>query len=1380
MINDQKEEENPSDIIIVKKNKSLKKSEDDSFSDSERRKTYNRKNYKHNTKLFEEDKSQKNSETLKSELHSLKIQKKILNKIKNDLQSNTITKYKKDLNQEEKIVLKSSRNISKKGSIQSFKEDNIEQNIESDINCRQRLTRFLELHDRIFYMKFVIYVLSFLSFCYYVVCTYIGSLFKSLNYIDFFICAIYILEHLINIILAHHFFLYIISIESLIAFLLEIPPLFSFLCKDFHIDILYRFINITRVLRLLKATYVIDLFWAGEKNVNSQIIYIISILVSIVLVWGGIIQILDLAEVERNLKITFDRLPRRNLLLRRHFHHYIYFSIVSLTTVGYGEIMPISILGQWMIIMLVIVILVVVPDKTTELINISNAQTIYERKKYISSPDVPFVVILGDIELDPLKSFCKEYFHKDHGDGYRHLIILVNKAPSKSTEYFLNQKDNSKFIIYLQGDPMNNNDLLRADILNAKSCVIFTNKNSMDPSSGDHQSLLLAIFIKKFYYHMILEKYFDKNKIDEILMTKTNIKKKISSIFKSNNKNNNFFRICLQLNRPESTNYYYSTLHYNYRKNMIPDKLLVIESLKMNLLSKSCLTPGIISLISNLVISSIDQRNITKNEPEWLKEYIEGQQYEIYKFNGVEGDILFYSFQSLTQEIYNKFHSILIALEISYHGGSLVKLNPQSKENLIDVIYPSLISKTKNSSKIEGDNNIEDQEKDSLLDDYNHGSEIELDETNFRKYKNTLNFKNIKINLYCISSDKNIIDNIKKLDDGKNKNTFKISLTKSSNKDKNSISSNKKKFSSKRINYTNLNNSDSDSDFDDENDGEDLVKFLVDPGTNQRFDEDDLSRNYYTLDGNEKNYLYTNEIMRQGIKDRNDIRNHIIICGMHYELIHFILPLRSKYLPEKLLKWIVILAPSLPQEIHDALSKFPKVIFIQGDPLFPENLFRVNITTADIAVILSSCNINGNNGIDEFNEIIGKENEELNGEKDDDFVSNKNKKIDEEIIDSKTLFIYKSIKKLNSSIQIITELLRTNDIEFLLTRRDLKKLYKNSLIKMPNVESNKSNQSQIADEDENGLENLHYEYTPIYAAGEVYLPSLVDKITGQMIYNSNLLTILNLLLIGERPPEKRSDKKLAQMFDIQGSYLFLIPCEPRNESFSDMFKRLLNKYNMICIALYRKNVQENCYYVYTNPKKTTLIRETDMVFVLSNTENIIAIYDKNLVGISSQQNYFKGFFNEEKGEKDNENLDSNPNFFKILQNTVQQQMKDGLSNSNINLNNKKKETSIFMKNNNDNNAIKNTIISNLFKDNKDEKLDKKNSLAGKKGDEKDMNFQKGKYAEIDSMQNRLDKAMEKLNIINNKYSKIESDIETFIKEEIVNELSVYVSKTGKK
>ena len=1384
MIDDKKENEyKTSNDILLKKISNSKHSDNESVSSNAQKKNNSKKNLPHNQnnqnaiKFIEEEKYQRQSNTLKSELNSLKNSQRISNNSNKNQNSqiNKVTKYKKE---DGKLMSRTSKEMINKDSIQNSKEDNIEVVEKNDINFRQRLTRFLELNDRIFYIKLIIYLLSLISFVYYIVCTYVNSLFPSLNYIDFFICAIYIFEHSINIILAHHFILYILSIESIILFLLEIPPLFSLLCDDYHLDSFYRFINITRILRLLDSFNLIDLFLAGEKNVNSQIINIIITLVVVVFVWGGIIQILDLGVIESEIKITFDTLQRRILLLRRHFHHYIYFTIVSLTTVGYGEIIPKTLLGQWMIIFLAVLILVVIPDKTSELINLANAQTIYERKKYISSPDVPYVVVIGNIDLSAFKNFCKEYFHKDHGDGYRHIVILINKPPNKRMEYFLNLKDNSKFIIYLQGDPMDNNDLLRADILNAKSCIIFTNKNSMDPYSGDHQSLLLATFIKKFFYHVTLEKYVNNNKKDDIMITKTSLKKTINNIFK---KNKNTFRICLQLNRPESTNYYYSTLQLKYHKCMLPDKLLVIEHIKMNLLSKSCLTPGIISLISNLVISSTAENNFSKNEPEWLKEYTEGQQYEIYKYNNIEGDLLFYSFHELAQEIYNKFHGILIALEINYHGGTLVKLNPQSKENLIDILYPSLISKTKNTSAAAAFENLEDQEKDSLLNDYNNGSDDELEEINLKKIQNNINLKKIKIHLYCISSDKNIIDDIKKLDEGKKKNLTKRTLTKQSSiNDKYSRSINTKKniVSRRQVSKSTYQNNyitDSDSESSDDNDKDDSIKYLVDTGNNQKFNEDDLSNNYYTLENTEKNYLYTNEIMRQGIKDRNDIKNHIVICGMHHELIHFILPLRSKYLPEKLLKWIVILAPSLPQDIHDSLSKFPKVIFIQGDPLYPENLFRANITTADIAVILSSVSINENSDKEiELHEIIGKENDENNGGSEGD--DNQNK-IDEEMIDSKALFIYKSIKKLNNSIQIITELLRTNDIEFLLSSRNLKKLYKDSFKAIKKIEQSQKKQSQIND-DQNDGENLHYEHTPVYAAGEVYLPSVVDKITGQMFYNSNLLTILNLLLIGEKPPEKKADKRIAQMFDLQGTNLFLIPCEPRNESFSDMFKRLLNKYNMISVALYRKNEQENFYYVYTNPKKTTLIRESDMVFVLSSTENIIAIYEKNLVEVNLQQKFLDGYMDEDKNNEndiynDNENNNNaNQPFFKALQEAVQQQLKEGTNN-----NNKKKDNN-NEKTNNDNNNFKNALFSNLFKDNK--ARERKSTLTIRKGDDKEFIFQKGKYTEIDNMQNKLDKAIEKIKSINNKSNNIHSDVEHFVKEEIVNELSIYVTKTGKK
>ena len=1258
--------------------------------------------------------------------------------------------------------------------------DSISQIEEEDnqLTLRQRLTQFFEQNDRLFYIKIIVNFLVTLSYIFFLVCTYKHNLFKILNYIDFFICSLVILEHIINILLAHHIFLYLFSLESLLNLFIGIPPYFTSMCKDFHTDILYRFINITRVARLIKSYIIVDIIQSREKSVKNQILNIIFTLLLIIFLFAGVIQMLDFDNVEENLKIEFRVEERLNLLLRRHFHHYLYFIIVSLTTVGYGEITPKSILSQAMIIALVIVILLVVPDQTSELINLSNSQTIYERKDYNSSEDVPFVVLIGNIGLDSLKSFCEEYFHKDHGKFYRHIVILVNKYPEKQIETFLNEKENNKFIFYLQGDPMKNYDLLRADILKAKSCIIFSDKNTRDPFSEDQRALLLAIFVKKFYYLTSLE-----NLANEI-----NKEIDIDEISQVNAKNilrNNTFKIFLQLNKSESYQYYYSTLQNIYRKNMIKDQLLVIESLKMNLLSKSCLTPGIISLLSNLIISSSTGIMVSKNEPEWLREYSEGTQYEIYKFSA-EGQLLNLTYQQLAIELYNKFHSILIALEINFRGSSLIKLNPQNNETINNIIEKGLFQKTKKMK------NRDNGQLYSISSDEesNNKSNLEEQENKTEQYLKIMKLKKqIKVYFYLISRDKEVIDEIVKMDFFKNNDILKLkkksflklsllsSLNNNFNEDRNLASStrninnnlehkkNLQKKLSKKPTSIDVEKvySDASSISDEEIETKAILSEIVNNNTNKLSEYNNLINNYYTLENFEKNYLNTNEIMRQGIKDRNDIKHHVIICGMHPEILHFILPLRAKYLTENMLKWIVILAPFLPQEIYDTLIIFPKIIFIQGDPLHPENLFRANITTADIAVILSG-NLSKIPKNIEINNPSGNKNNNNIDEDKDNSNHNKKNKLDEEILDSTTLFIYKAIRKINHSIKIITELLVTKNIEFLLPAKYLNKLYDQ---RKKILYNNKSQQTHYSKENDISSE---YEMTPVFASGEIYMPSLVDKIIAQMYYNSSLLMILKLLLEGEKHNIKKKEKKLNNLFNLRGSNLFMIPCEIKSESFGEMFKRMLTKNGILCIALYRKNVIDNFYYVYTNPRKTTLIRETDFVFVLSGTENIEILNDKNIFNISFRKED-EGITNDLNADENNEYV--KPSIFQILQDSIQKQFKNAKENKakdNNNTNKNEENDSINFINNNDSEERDMSKIN--IRINEIKKTPKFNEYK-----EYDNIEEKKNYTEVEELQNKVNKSMERLKVASHLVEDFEKEIKSYIEEEIHNEFYVYLNKT---
>ena len=78
-----------------------------------------------------------------------------------------------------------------------------------------------------------------------------------------------------------------------------------------------------------------------------------------------------------------------------------------------------------------------------------------------------------------------------------------------------------------------------------------------------------------------------------------------------------------------------------------------------------------------------------------------------------------------------------------------------------------------------------------------------------------------------------------------------------------------------------------------------------------------------------------------------------------------------------------------------------------------------------------------------------------------------------------------------------------------------------------------------------------------------------------MFFNSNLLTILKLLLEGEKQIMKKKKKKINKL--------------------------------LLCLVLYRKDVIDNFYYVYINPRKTTLVNKTDFAFVLSG-QKILKAY----------------------------------------------------------------------------------------------------------------------------------------------------------------------------
>ena len=121
----------------------------------------------------------------------------------------------------------------------------------------------------------------------------------------------------------------------------------------------------------------------------------------------------------------------------------------------------------------------------------------------------------------------------------------------------------------------------------------------------------------------------------------------------------------------------------------------------------------------------------------------------------------------------------------------------------------------------------------------------------------------------------------------------------------------------------------------------------------------------------------------------------------------------------------------------------------------------------------------------------------------------------------------------------------------------------------------------------------------LFASGELYISSIVDKITAQSYYNPHIVTLLNLILKGAEK-NKKTNKIMKNFKDLTHSNLWQIPAPEGlyNKTFNDLFLYLLDK-NLIALGLYRlMGASDNKFpYVFTNPDGT-VITNKDRVFVL--------------------------------------------------------------------------------------------------------------------------------------------------------------------------------------
>ena len=119
-------------------------------------------------------------------------------------------------------------------------------------------------------------------------------------------------------------------------------------------------------------------------------------------------------------------------------HTMLYYMTVTMSSVGYGDIYPNTIIGRWIVIFVIIAFLMFISTLATAMSKINNITSQYTRSHYEKTDsNTTHILILGQAPPDAIRVFLKEVYNSDHGeaeiDGQTYRATVDTKEPLKKT-----------------------------------------------------------------------------------------------------------------------------------------------------------------------------------------------------------------------------------------------------------------------------------------------------------------------------------------------------------------------------------------------------------------------------------------------------------------------------------------------------------------------------------------------------------------------------------------------------------------------------------------------------------------------------------------------------------------------------------------------------------------------------------------------------------------------------------------------------------------------------------------------------------------------------------------------------------------------------------
>ncbi|KAF4532517.1 hypothetical protein B566_EDAN007632 [Ephemera danica] len=439
-----------------------------------------------------------------------------------------------------------------------------------------------------------------------------------------------------NIFFMVYFFIRFIAASDKLWFMLEmysfvdyftIPPSFV----SIYLDRTWIGLRFLRALRLMTVPDILQYLNILKTSSSIRLAQLVSIFISVWLTAAGIIHLLE--NSGDPLEFTNPQ--------RLSYWTCVYFLIVTMSTVGYGDVYCQTVLGRTFLVFFLLVGLAIFASCIPEIIDLIGTRPKYggtlknERGRR-------HIVVCGHITYESVSHFLKDFLHEDREDVDVEVVFLHRKEPDLELEGLLKRhyttveffqgtmmnavdlervkvidcipqamgdgpalekrlaarlkppdleleglfKRHFTTVEFFQGSIMNPIDLQRVKVHEADACLVLANKYCQDPDAEDAANIMRVISIKNYS--------------DDI-------------------------RVIIQLMQYHNKAYLLNIPSWDWKQG---DDVICLAELKLGFIAQSCLAPGFSTMMANLF--AMRSFKTSPHMQAWQNDYLRGTGMEMY------------------------------------------------------------------------------------------------------------------------------------------------------------------------------------------------------------------------------------------------------------------------------------------------------------------------------------------------------------------------------------------------------------------------------------------------------------------------------------------------------------------------------------------------------------------------------------------------------------------------------------------------------------------------------------------------------------------------------------------------------------------------------